>query len=549
MVKKRSGFIKDYSLIYAIITIILLLNMNIIAVSSSSLPKNEFEENNLDNISISEEGNKVISQPLNLGVGIFWWMYDDLTLANTREDTRGFANYLASKGFRKDFDINEQAFTKFKLTDGKRGQDEQYFEQTDFVYFAGHGDHDCISTHPNFNLLTLAFYWECSWGDEGPVKWVGLASCFNTKNDFKYSMNGINMILGFSTWCDDKQFGETLAKHCTDDEMSIKESWFATTIEKSTTRNLEAKILGENSATGNDCIYNGGEFVGNVDVTNQITYWKCPVNHFPNIYTNTDEGQTKEVTGSQNSYSSQGTETFLINGGSSNVRGDPKLSKAFDSSSSDEAEKNSNNEFPEMKSQEAYYISTDDMSVVFPTILVSENDVYTADGPNLSYEKANWKSMAGKYMLDNDLLDKDDVEGIDYHMKMVPQKQGFSYKKTALGVLDQNEYFKEWDIALNVFIIKKINETEEKKSDPPTTTDEFNDNTADQKPDNDIADNNDFKADDRVESSEEIEDTFEVNKYQKTTLVISQGKKIGYSFTRVEVYNSDEHNTGGDDEP
>jgi len=547
MVNKSRKFVKDYSLIYAIITIILLINMNIIAVSSSNLPKNGLEENNLENIYIlEEEGEKIISQPLNLGVGIFWWKKNDSTLDNTRLDTQGFANYMVSKGFSKDFEVCEYDVTKYKFTER---EDQDYFEQTDFVYYAGHGYHNLIKIDQEGNLITsFAYYWECSWGNEGPVKWVGLASCNNTENEFKVTMNGINMILGWSTWCDDKQFGETLAKHCTDDEMSIKESWFATAIEKSTTRNLEAKILGENSATGNDCIYNGGEFVGNVDVTNQITYWKCPVNHFPNLFYNNTEGVPMDEPTFGNPSSSQNSETLNLFEGGSNIRGDPTAAKEFYYSLSNEDDSITDN--PKLKSQDSYYIPTDNMSVVFPTILVSENDVYTTDGPDLSYEKANWESMARQYMIDNGLLDEDDVIGVDYDMNMVPQKQGFSNKRTKLGIIDQNEYFKEWDIALNVFVIRKINETEEKESDPPTNTkDEVSDNIADQKPDDDIANNNDFKSDDKQEFSyNELKNPLKVDKYQKTTVVISPGKKIGYSFTTVGEYNEDEHKTGGDDE-
>jgi len=259
MVNNRIKYGKGYSIFYIILIAILLISVHIPAISGTDLSGTMEDQMNISGSSSDEEMNLEIDVQENLGVGIFWWMHGDEALANTREDTQGFANYLASKGISKDFEISEDDFTKWKLIDGLFGEDQDYFEQTDFVYYAGHGNYNCIATHPDYKWSTLAYYYECSWGDEGPVKWVGLASCFNTKNHFKYSMSGVHLILGWSTWCDDKQFGEPLAKHLTDDEMSIKESWFATAIEKSTTRNLEAKILGENSAVGNDCIYPGGE--------------------------------------------------------------------------------------------------------------------------------------------------------------------------------------------------------------------------------------------------------------------------------------------------
>jgi len=504
----------------------------------------------------------------NLGVGIMWWMYDDETLANTRDDTRGFQNYLASKGFSKDFDINEDDLTKWKITNL---QDQDYFEQTDFVYFAGHGNYNCISTHPDYNPLTLAYSSECSWGDEGPVKWVGLASCFNTQNHFKQSMNGINMILGWSTWCDDKQFGETLAKHCTDDEMSIKESWFATSIEKSTTRNLESKIMGENSAVGNDCIYSGGEYIEDVDVNNQITYWKCPVNHFPNIYgsphgssttqsssaesTMTEGSTTQSSTTQSSSTQSSSTQSSSTQSSSSspsttesqtssvsdigtNVRGDLSainlVEESLSSAQSNDGYETVNNPNNEGNN---YYIETNDKSVAFPTILSSA-------APNLEYEKENWKPMTKQYMIDKGLLSDGEIEGVDYFMNMVPQKQGFSYKKTILGLLDPNEYFEEWDIALNVFIIKKLDGEIELPDIPDGENNILIENSEEGS-----SSTTSLRANMQMEESGEMEMEPASDMYQKTTLVISQNKEIGYSFTRIGSYNEDEDENGGDDEP
>ncbi len=557
MINNRKKYRECWSIFCISLIIILLTSVYIPAISGADLSGAMGDEMNISG-SLSLDGKENFeSEPQeNMGVGIFWWMHGDETLANTREDTRGFANYLASKGFRKDFDINEDAFTKWKLTDGWFGQDQNYFEQTDFVYFAGHGNHHCIGVNNFGNPLTsVAYYWECLWGDEGPVKWVGLASCYNTQNEFKTSMNGIHLILGWSTWCDDKQFGETLAKHCTDDEMSIKESWFATAIEKSTTRNLEAKIMGENSAAGNDCIYSGGEIVEDLEVTNQITYWKCPVNHFPAIYGlppvggSTTQGSSTQSSSTQSSSSSsssssstQSSQASSTTGTTLNVRGDTSIAPAYESLSSSLSYDTFDDMNTQYDGEDIYYFETNDTSVAFPTIVLSEGDVYSSEAPDLSYEKVNWKSMAKQYMADKGLLTDEDAEGVNYYMNMVPQKQGFSYKKTAQELLDQNEYFEEWDIALNVFIIKKLDGDIEL---PPIPDGE---NIVIENTETGSTSTTYLRGDLGMES-EEMNSAIVSGMYQKTTLVISQDKKIGYSFTRIGSYNEDEYDTGGDNEP
>jgi hypothetical protein len=537
MVNNRREYVGSRSIFYVVLIVILLISVHIPGISGSDLSQTT-GDNSSPSLSMGESIEGEIQEPL--GVGIFWWKKGDPALDNTRLDTQGFANYMASKGFSKDFEVCEYDLTKYKFTDRLFGEDQDYLEQTDFVYYAGHGYHHVIMVDKEYNPFTsYAYYSECSWGDEGPVKWIGLASCNNTENEFKVAMNGINMILGWSTWCDDKQFGETLAKHCTDDKMSIKESWFTTAIEKSTTRNLEAKIMGENSAVGDDCIYAGGEYEEDVEVTNQITYWKCPVNHFPNIYGIPTGGETTEESSST---STQGSSASSTTGSTLNVRGDTSSGFSYDSPSLDSYDEVSDDIYNQVDSEEVYYIETDDISLAFPTILISEEEVYSSEAPDLSYEKANWKTMAKKYMLDKGLLTDEDEEYVNYYMLMVPQKQGFSYKRDGL-FLDQDEYFEEWDIALNVFIIKKLDGDIEL---PPIPDDE---NVLIEGSEESSTSTTYLRADIEQETSEETENSVSGDLYQKTTIVISQGKTIGYSFTRTGLYNDDEFDTGGDNEP
>jgi len=545
MVNNRREYVGSRSIFYVVLIVILLISVHIPGISGSDLSQTT-GDNSSPSLSMGESIEGELQEPL--GVGIFWWKKGDPALDNTRLDTQGFANYMASKGFTKDFEVCQDDLTKYKFTDKGSfvdlGEDQDYFEQTDFVYYAGHGYYEVIEVDLNKTLQSYAYYWECSWGDEGPVKWVGLASCCNTYNQFKVAMNGINMILGWSTWCDDKQFGETLAKHCTDDEMSIKESWFTTAIEKSTTRNLEAKIMGENSAVGDDCIYPSGEYEEDVEVTNQITYWKCPVNHFPNIYGEVGGSSTQSSTTQSSSTSTQSSQSYSTTGSTTlNVRGDPSSGLAYDSLSLSTSEDNSDSVYKSVESEEIYYIETNDISLAFPTIVISEEEVYSSEAPDLSYEKANWKTMAKKYMLDKGLLTDEDEEYVNYYMLMVPQKQGFSYKRDGL-FLDQDEYFEEWDIALNVFIIKKLDGDIEL---PPIPDDE---NVFIEDSEESSTSTTYLRADIEQETSEETENSVAGDLYQKTTIVISQGKKIGYSFTRIGSYNEDETSmTGGDDEP
>jgi len=273
-----------------------------------------------------------------------------------------------------------------------------------------------------------------------------------------------------------------------------------------------------------------------------ITYWKCPVNHFPNIYGIPTGGETTEESSSSSTQSSSASSTT----GSTtlNVRGDLSSGLAYESPSLSTSEDNSDSVSNSVESEEIYYIETNDISLAFPTIVLSEEEVYSIESPDLSYEKANWKTMAKKYMLDKGLLNNSDEEHVNYYMSMVPQKQGFSYKRNGL-FLDQDEYFEEWDIALNVFIIKKLDGDIEL---PPIPDGEniVIENTGTE---TGSTSTTYLRADIDMESEEILENAIASGMYQKTTLVISQGKKIGYSFTRIGSYNEDEWDTGGDNEP
>ena len=221
--------------------------------------------------------------------GVLWWTAEGLE--NAEPDITGLKEALGNKAnCNLRFDYNnvytEEKWRK-KLFIKEELQGDDIIDTAEFTYYVGHGAGGSRSDFENLNYqnsLLLGknrndkwikvYPYECSWGEK--VKVVALGCCFGTEGGFAKSMDGVHLILGTSTWMDDKKHGTELGPNLAAG-MTCKQAWFDTQIKMSESNELMARVLAEDDTVGDDSI---GDYTSDVEVDNKITYWTCPINHF-----------------------------------------------------------------------------------------------------------------------------------------------------------------------------------------------------------------------------------------------------------------------------
>ncbi|MGF3584493.1 MAG: DUF6345 domain-containing protein [Thermoplasmatota archaeon] len=220
-------------------------------------------------------------------IGTFWWYRGDGGLIYAQGDANGFANTLADDGciwsINKNSEDNE--LYDYYIQDGPN----ELVDNVDIAYFVGHGGKTVLGIYKPFKYTI----WDnpsvvesllCKWGDDGPNKWVVLATCFAAHGGllgFQRALKGTNMILGWDTICSDALYGQVFANKIIEG-MKLKEAWFETADECEHVH-ARAKILGEDVSVGNDYLKGYGSYA-NPEVDLLYTWWTHEVKGWQENY-------------------------------------------------------------------------------------------------------------------------------------------------------------------------------------------------------------------------------------------------------------------------
>jgi hypothetical protein len=175
----------------------------------------------------------------NREIGV-WWVNNyhdtDSNLSNTQLDAEGFYNILGTRGFTRRFDNgDDNAWESHFEKASVGGQDSNFVDDVDFVYFSGHGDPNAFyfgTNHDGDGSYTFqVHYSEADWGDRD-LEWIFIPACevlqsYPTRwNPAFHTPRALHGITGFHTnvW-DSDQLGTRFAMYLTDLALSIKEAW------------------------------------------------------------------------------------------------------------------------------------------------------------------------------------------------------------------------------------------------------------------------------------------------------------------------------------
>ncbi len=227
-------------------------------------------------------GGPIIKDKSGSDFGVLWWTGKGL--GNAEDDIIGLKDALNGKANSQlEFDYNnvyicDKPWSRKLFLKEELGGDD-IIDTAEFVYYVGHGNggswqiNSLLIGKINDCSYINVYPWECSWGDKAEV--VALGCCFGTEGGFAKSMDGVNLLLGTSTWMDDAVFGEKLGPSLA--HMTCKQAWFDTQIDMSVSNDLMARVIGENTEVGDDSL---GDYTEDIEVDNKITYWTCPINWF-----------------------------------------------------------------------------------------------------------------------------------------------------------------------------------------------------------------------------------------------------------------------------
>jgi hypothetical protein len=127
------------------------------------------------------------------------------TLSATDDDALGFYNALGTKGWTKVYAYGDDNAweTDFKSS-AKGGNDANWADNVDFVYFSGHGNTSGFyfgTTHADHQAAST----DCEWGDKD-LDWIALSACQVLKqssspwNTWGWPVfKGLHTILGMDT--------------------------------------------------------------------------------------------------------------------------------------------------------------------------------------------------------------------------------------------------------------------------------------------------------------------------------------------------------------
>jgi len=153
------------------------------------------------------------------------------------------------------------------------GDDWRYIDGVDIALFAGHGAWNWI----RFIEPNVALFNTCEWGDND-LEWIFLHGCHTTQELFifkslpNWAMNGVHLVCGYCTegW-DNQDDGFNLANYLITSH-TVKQSWF-TALDITEPEGRILRVIGENSACGNDYIWGEGSVISDPPVDATVSYW------------------------------------------------------------------------------------------------------------------------------------------------------------------------------------------------------------------------------------------------------------------------------------
>jgi len=246
-------------------------------------------------IKINGESSSSESEPLSnedekASIGTFWWFRGNGGLLYAEDDVTGFANTLVNDGCSWPVDRNSEWNNQpnnngeFLLDDHLEDGDKEVIDDVDIAYFVGHSNIHVLGINPELEAPdnNVEFY-NCRWGDDGPLKWIVLATCFAAHSLFGFSLKGSHLILGYETACDDSLYGPTFADHIKSG-MTLKDAWFLTG-DQCQPIPAYAKVLGEDLSVANDHLKGYGEYADPSPPDNiGFNWWKHYVNGWMDEY-------------------------------------------------------------------------------------------------------------------------------------------------------------------------------------------------------------------------------------------------------------------------
>jgi len=145
----------------------------------------------------------------NYEIGV-WWVndYTPGTPLNYRDDSAvGFYDRLVDAGWNGTYCLGDYSVyeTHFKKIGEDNGNDDDYTDAMDIVYYAGHGwtgQEDSNAYCPYINTMhdnRYIEYFECEWGDVD-LEWIMLDCCYVLDAASRYlwhgAMDGLHLICG-----------------------------------------------------------------------------------------------------------------------------------------------------------------------------------------------------------------------------------------------------------------------------------------------------------------------------------------------------------------
>ncbi len=290
--KKISGLRVGYSSSYklSVILVILLFITVSLPVEAALMRQDSRQDLAQSEELLIENGEEQIPSSEKATIGTFWWYRDNGGLIYAEADATGFANALLSDGCTWPIDRNSEYNNK--LNNGGKFLEDDHLEEgageliddVDIAYYVGHAGPTALSIRLPFeNTNDMVEFTKCRWGDDGPNKWVVLATCYAAKSWFGFSLHGSHMILGWETACDDSIYGPTFANYIKSG-MTLKEAWFQTGEECQPVPAI-AKVLGEALSVGNDHLKGYGDYADPSPPDDIFfVWWKHQVNGWCSKY-------------------------------------------------------------------------------------------------------------------------------------------------------------------------------------------------------------------------------------------------------------------------
>ncbi|MBN1762152.1 MAG: hypothetical protein JW878_03595 [Methanomicrobia archaeon] len=207
-------------------------------------------------------------------VGIEWvtdysWPHSDLP--NSDDSAKAFYNGLGSAGWTRKFDKGNTNTKEEHFQHD--GQDSTYIDGVDIAWYQGHAQNNRLelSTYTKW----VSFFNEIEWGDHD-LEWIALHGCHSTEKPdrFKgshYGLNGVHLICGFTTSSLNCVDGGNFADNLLDGE-TVKDAWYHA-IDETHGSDYTVRIIGENSACGNDHIWGEGSVIADPTVNSGYTTW------------------------------------------------------------------------------------------------------------------------------------------------------------------------------------------------------------------------------------------------------------------------------------